>query len=117
MYGIEPFIKFLPQPGKNWIQRYMVHIYINIFYFVAFPMQYVTKVIAIFVLKEDKLRSEDLLPTLELFMIWCLNGKEMSSALTLWLIMHSFSSFWLIFTSLIASHHHPDIYHAGDMPR
>jgi len=117
VYGIEPFLSFLPDSRKNWIQRYMVHIYMQLLWFLAFPMEYAKKIVAIFVLQEQKLRPENLLPLLELFIIWTLVGNEMSRAFTLWITMHSFSGFWLIFTSLIASHHHPDIYHAGDTPR
>ena len=117
VYGIEPFLNFLPDSEKNWIQRYLVHIYVQLFWFIAFPIEYVKKVVAIFVLHEQKLRPENLLPLLELFIIWTMVGNEMYRAFTLWITMHAFSGFWLIFTSLIASHHHPDIYHAGDTPR
>ena len=117
VYGIEPFVSFLPTPDKNWIQRYMVHIYIQLFYLIGFPIEYAKKAFAILVLQEEKLRPENLIPLLELFTIWSLIGNENSRSFLLWLTMHAFSSFWLIFTSVIASHHHPDIYHAGDIPR
>merc|ERR1739848_60323 len=89
----------------------------QLLYFIAFPIEYAKKALAILVLQEEKLRPENLIPLFELFIIWGLVGNENSRAFVLWIIMHSFSSFWLIFTSLIASHHHPYIYHAGDTPR
>ena len=115
IYGIEPYLSFLPIQ-KNWFQKYLVHGYINLFYLIAFPSEYIKKIVMVFT-GEDKLRPENLLPLLELAAL--LYGSQMTfgRAFILWLTIHAFSGFWLIFTSLIASHHHPDIYHAGDTPR
>ena len=115
IYGIEPFVSFLPTK-KNWLQKYLSHGYINVFYLVAFPSEYIKKIIMVST-GEDTLRPENLLPLFEFVAL--LYGLQMAfgRALVLWLTIHAFSGFWLIFTSLIASHHHPDIYHAGDTPR
>ena len=115
IYGIEPFISFLPTT-KNWLQKYLSHGYINLFYLIAFPSEYIKKIVMVST-GEDKLRPENLLPLFEFVAL--LYGLQMAfgRALVLWLTIHAFSGFWLIFTSLIASHHHPDIYHAGDTPR
>ena len=32
IYGIEPLVAFLPSAGKNWVQRFLVHIYIQVLY-------------------------------------------------------------------------------------
>ena len=37
IYGIEPYLSFLPTK-KNWLQKYLVHGYINAFYLIAFHM-------------------------------------------------------------------------------
>ena len=115
IYGIEPYLSFLPTQ-KNLLQKYLVHGYINLFYLIAFPSEYIKKIVMVFT-GEDKLRPENLLPLFEFVAL--LYGLQMAfgRALVLWLTIHAFSGFWLIFTSLIASHHHPDIYHAGDTPR
>ena len=117
IYGIEPFLNFLPSPNKNWIQRYLVHLYINLVYFVAFHTELIKKVVFVFILKEDKLRPENSLPFLELGLLYLTMQGQFLKALAFWGVIHGMSGFWLIFTSLIASHHHPDIYHAGDTPR
>lgn len=84
----------------------------------AFPSEYLKKAIAVLVMREDKLRPENLLPLAQLcIMYWLGDQVAFSRAFILWLAMHALAGYWLIFTSLIASHHHPDIYHAGDTPR
>ncbi len=85
----------------------------------AFPSEYIKKAIVVFILREDKLRLENLIPMLELTLMYIVNSEEMAwgRGLLLWFLIHGFCGYWLIFTSLIASHHHPDIYHAGDESR
>lgn len=117
VYGIEPFLAFLPTREKNFAQKYLVHFYIQVFYFLAFPIEYLKKAVLTLVMREDSLRLENLLPLLELFLMSYLLNYDCYKALHLWSLMHAFCGFWLISTSLIASHHHPDIYHAGDIGR
>lgn len=116
IYGIEPYLQFLPFEEKNWIQKYAVHVYIQLLYLVAFLVEYAKKILLVFVLQEDKLRLENLLPLLELLTMQLISN-DWNYSIILWMTIHAFSGFWLIFTSLIASHHHPEIYHAGDIPR
>ena len=116
IYGIEPFVAFLPT-SKNWMQKYFSHFYIFIFYLVAFPSEAFKKLVMV-TSGEDKLRVENLLPLCEFaLLLYGSHEMDVARAFVLWLTMHAFSGLWLIFTSLIASHHHPDIYHAGDVPR
>ena len=83
----------------------------------AFPIEYFKKAITTLILQEEKIRFENLIPLFELWVIYFIGEMSFLRAATLWITMHSMSGYWLIFTSLIASHHHPDIYHAGDTPR
>jgi len=75
------------------------------------------KAVVTLILQEDKIRPENLLPLLELWVIHFIGQESFSRSFLIWSIIHAISGFWLISTSLIASHHHPDIYHAGDTPR
>ena len=90
----------------------------QILYFAAFPIEFMKKIVAILVLQEEKLRFPDVIPFIELWAMFIIGGDiTFSRCLILWTVVHAMSGYWLIFTSLIASHHHPDIYHAGDIPR
>ena len=76
------------------------------------------KIVVILILQEEKLRFPDVIPFIELWAMFIIGGGiTFSRCLILWTVVHAMSGYWLIFTSLIASHHHPDIYHAGDIPR
>ena len=97
--GIEPFFAFLPSTQKNWMQKYLSHFYIQVcykkelrfvicflvflfflnylqsffsfqlFYVIAFLSEYMKKALVTLILQEDKIRPENLLPLLELWVI------------------------------------------------
>ena len=111
--ALEPFINFLPNE-KNFIQRNFCHIYVYIVILVTFPIEFVKRTVLI-VSGEQELLLENLLPLVELaLLIWF---NEVSTSVSLWLLVHCTSGFWLIVTSVTTTHHHPELYHAGDVPR
>ena len=61
---------------------------------------------------QQKLRPENLLCFTQLGLLFFLS----ESPFTLWLIIHGTASYFFGFMGLIAAHHHPDLYHAGDGP-
>ena len=107
--------KITCSPQKDCLIIFLIF---QAFYFIAFPSEFLKKIFTVIIFREDKPRPEYFIPIIELFCMSALSGSnDFFFSLKLWLTIHSWSGFWLIFTSLIASHHHPDIYHAGDIPR
>merc|ERR1712142_395054 len=100
--------------GKNIVQRCLSHVYIYIAMFVSFPIEFIKRVFLI-VSGEQDLLVENLLPVLQFLLL--LTYNNFSTSVSVWLLLHCTSGFWLIVTSVTTTHHHPELYHAGDIPR
>ena len=63
---------------------------------------------------QQKLRPENLLPLAQMVLIYLCNGNDLAASLKLWLVVQSSSSCFFGIFGIVAAHHHPDLYHAGD---
>jgi len=111
--GIEPFINFLPME-KNFAQHTLIHIYLYPILFLAFFSEFVKRLFFIFT-GEQKVLVENLIPVCQFLFLYMFN--DFRFAFLLWFFVHSIAGFWLIITSVTTTHHHPELYHAGDIPR
>jgi len=111
--ALEPIINFLPDK-KNIVQRFFSHFYIYLAMFVSFPIEFMKRVFLVVSGQQDLL-LENLLPVLQLIILLLYN--DLATSVSLWLLFHCTSGFWLIVTSVTTTHHHPELYHAGDVPR
>eukprot|EP00090_Calanus_glacialis_P038314 TRINITY_DN66911_c0_g1_i1.p1 TRINITY_DN66911_c0_g1~~TRINITY_DN66911_c0_g1_i1.p1 ORF type:complete len:439 (-),score=74.31 TRINITY_DN66911_c0_g1_i1:18-1256(-) len=111
--ALEPFINFLPAK-KNFIQHTLSHFYVYFGIFISFPFEFIKRTVLV-VSGEQELLIENLLPILQLSLLLFFN--DVFTSIFLWLLFHSTSGFWLIVTSVTTTHHHPELYHAGDVPR
>lgn len=111
--GIEPYLSFLPV-DKNAIQKYVSSVYFHLFIGLIFPFEFLKRVY--FVCSKDQpLYPENLLPVAELAILM-LNISPMQAAFY-WVLIHGVAGHWLVVTSVTTTHHHPELYHAGDAPR
>ena len=114
----EPLVSYLPWKDKPFIHKYLSPFYsVGFLYFIVGFESFFKKLILIGFGKE-KVQIENLLPFLELFLIWVAQGSMTQgswSPLSLWLAMHGWSSYWLAGTSICdgGSLSSPDIYRAG----
>ena len=109
---LEPFFIFLPRE-KNFVQKYLVYVYIHVIYFLAIPIEFGKRIVGL-IRGTTKFRKEYTFPLIFLIIL-LLVGQNLST-LFIWTTMHFASSFWFSFVGLIAAHHHPDIWHDGDKP-
>ncbi len=58
----------------------------------------------------------DLLPVAHFLLLERLSGLGLWDTTLLWLLIHGASGYWVSFTALIATHHSPRLFHAGDDP-
>lgn len=109
----EPYVDFRVRP-KNLAQRFLAAGTLltssHLFFFIEAGKRVFTVLIG-----QQKLRPENLLPLAELLFIWLL-GCPLIPAVKLWLVIHGVSSWLFAVIGVVAAHHHPDMYHAGDGP-
>ena len=112
--GWEPFAIFIPATEKHILHKVLAPLYITIIYALVTVIEYIKKQVLILA-GIERLHPENLFPLVELMIIWMTNGNLYTS-MKCWLIIHMFSSLWLALLPQIATHRHPELYHAGDLP-
>lgn len=110
----EPYVVFVVGPAKSFAQRYLPVIGLVLGSQIFFFGEAIKRMVTVYN-GQQKLRPENLLPLAELVILWLL-GCPAILAVKLWLVLHATSSYLFGIVGLIAAHHHPDIYHAGDGP-
>jgi len=104
-------------PEKHWIHCWLSPAYSHAIFFLVGPIQYLIKLIKCLTGKEQFSLLEDSLPLWQLLGFFFFSSEPLSKSLFLWLFMHGTSSYYLVAASLIGTHHHTSVYHAGDHPR
>jgi hypothetical protein len=107
----EPFADFRVYP-KSFVQRYLIPLLLISLSFLFFFSEAVKRIVTI-AIGQQRLRPENMLPLVELLFLWLL-GCPFVVSVKLWLVIHAVSSFMFGMVGIIAAHHHPDMYHAGD---
>ncbi|KAL7303600.1 hypothetical protein TKK_0003755 [Trichogramma kaykai] len=115
VYAFEPFLEFLPRPDKSWPRRALSLLISPTVMTVAYFGQAVKRYYSILCeWRSPELR--DLVPfLLPAAMSWVASSP--SQGLELWLVLIAASSFIFHFVGLTAAHHHPEIFHDGDVCR
>ncbi|TRY68651.1 hypothetical protein TCAL_02479 [Tigriopus californicus] len=107
-----PFINWFVVPDKTWTQLHLFPMLYPLMYLLTFPVNLVQR--PFFVLKgETPFRLEYVLPYVPL-LVFLSFGLSLVSTILVWFTMHGIAGFWIVFTSLIGTHHHPSVFHDGD---
>lgn len=97
---------------KSWFRRHSPKVLFFITPAIFFFIEGLKRVFIV-LSGHQKLRWEYFLPFAQLVYL-CGLGCSFDEALKLWVVMHVVSSYLFGVLGLIAAHHHPDLYHAGD---
>ena len=109
--GFEPFFNFKVE-RKNVYERWLVRVLCHLVFPVFFFSDFIKRAVLV-ATGRQRLRAENLLPLVQLVALM-LAVSDATAGLQLWLAMQLVASYWFGFMGLIAAHHHPDMYHAGD---
>jgi fatty acid desaturase len=110
---VEPFVDYRVYETKSILHRSKVSFFYGaVILPLIFPSQLIKRFINVGT-GQQKLRPENFLPLIELFVMAILcNGFV--PAFKLWLTIHSACSLCFLFIGVTTAHHHPDMFHAGD---
>lgn len=112
--AFEPFgLSFLPVE-KNSFMKIIQHGYAHLACILIYPIEFVKRVYLI-LFEDHKLLPENLLAPLQLVFL-CLMTQDLVLSAKLWLIIHAVCGYMLVI-QFSWTHHHPELYHAGDKPR
>ncbi|CAB0032075.1 unnamed protein product [Trichogramma brassicae] len=115
VYAFEPFLEFLPRPDKSWPRRALSLLISPTVMTLAYFGQAVKRYYSIlWEWRSPEMR--DLVPFLLPVAMSCFASSP-SQGLQLWLVLIATSSFIFHFVGLTAAHHHPEIFHDGDVCR
>ena len=110
---VEPFVDYRVYESKSILHRSKVSFFIgSVILPLVFPTQLIKRFINIGT-GQQKLRPENLLPFIELF-VMAIVCNDFLTAFKLWLTIHSACSLSFLFIGVTTAHHHPDMFHAGD---
>ncbi|KAF7998118.1 hypothetical protein HCN44_009516 [Aphidius gifuensis] len=113
MYGYEPLFQYLPR--KKSIIRYLGIFYSPIFWFLSFYLVGIKRYISVFFVNK-KIEFGDLVPFI-IPIIMCFYSQNIQTAFKIWITIIGISSFVFMFIGFNAAHHHPKIFHDGDICR
>jgi len=65
----------------------------------------------------DKLSLLEAMPIIQLVVFFNISSLSRIQCIAIWFLVHAICSYYLVLTSLIGTHHHTSVYHAGDYPR
>jgi hypothetical protein len=66
---------------------------------------------------KPSLSKEDLIPFIPLFVMYEYSGSTFIDTFIMWCWIVLSASFFFSLNGLNAAHHHPEIFHDGDVPR
>ncbi len=105
-----PFVDWMSNEGKHWVHKYLSTFYVYLLFLAIAPIQFTTKAVS------GRMELVDCMPLVHLAAFWMYSPLSPGRGFLAWLAIHSLCGFWLVFTSLIATHHTPVAYHDGDTP-
>jgi len=111
--SVYPIVDWNVTENKNFIHKYLALAYYQVFFILIGPLTLTFKLVQL-VAGECKPRWEDALPYLHFLVVWTNCGQDNWTAFLLYVLSHCACGYWVAFTTLIATHHHPSLYHAGD---
>ncbi|XP_014480430.1 PREDICTED: cytochrome b5-related protein-like [Dinoponera quadriceps] len=115
MYVVVPILHWFPHEDKSFIVGIIRTIMSPIVWILLFLSQAIKRYYSVF-LEYGVFEFRDVIPFLLPFTL-SLFAPDILVALKLWLTMILTSSFLFGFVGLNAAHHHPDIFHDGDIYR
>ncbi|XP_012254797.2 cytochrome b5-related protein-like [Athalia rosae] len=111
----EPVFEYLPRADKGPISRYAPWLYTPIVYMTTYFVHGFKRFYSAF-FESNGPEFRDGIPFV-IPVLMCLAAASPLSALWIWLKIVTVGSFHFTFVGLNAAHHHPDIYHDGDVRR
>jgi len=112
--AFEPYgLSFLPGK-KNGFVKVIQHGYAHLACILIYPIEFVKRVYLI-LFDDHKLLPENLLAPLQLVFLYIMT-QDFALSTQLWLTIHSVCGYMLVI-QFSWTHHHPELYHAGDKPR
>ncbi|XP_058803278.1 cytochrome b5-related protein-like [Phymastichus coffea] len=115
IYVIEPFIEFLPKTGKRTIHRlFSLVVHVPLYFFTLFGNG-IKRYYSSYALWK-KFEVRDLVP-FSIPVLMCFFASSAFEAVKLWLCIIIVSSLVFSFIGFTAAHHHPEIFHDGDVYR
>lgn len=110
-----PIMDVFPHMDKLWWHRFISPLTYHLGMLIVAPIAFAVKM-ADLGSGQAKAKLQDFIPLLHFFLIWKFSDWSLMMSLMNWTMMHCLSTYWLIITPLLSTHHHPSSYHAGDTP-
>ena len=110
-----PILDWWPNPDKHWAHRFLSPFYYHFIFVIAAPADFIRRTLKILT-GQVPFELTNLFVPLEFAVYLALSSLPFSSSLGHFVAMHSASGWWILFTTLISTHHSPTVYHAGDHP-
>ncbi|CAG7732689.1 unnamed protein product [Allacma fusca] len=112
---LTPWIEFLANRKKSWIQRFGSRLYIHfVIAFSSFGSLFL-RLISV-VTREQNVRPENCLPFIQL-VLFAVSTQYVWTGVLFWILLHISCSYYVAGISLLSPHHHPICFHDGDEPR
>lgn len=115
VYALEPFFQWLPNKNKSFLKKCISVLITPVVYALALFGQIIKRYYLVFrVWKQYDIR--DIIP-FSLPLLMSIVAPNFSTAVKTWIIIIFFTSLFFHFIGFNAAHHHPDIFHDGDIAR
>jgi len=112
--GFEPWgLNFLPVK-KSFGTKVFQHALAHLAAITIYPIEFLKRVYLI-LFEEHKLLPENLLAPIQLVFLWMMT-QDLLLSTKLWVTIHAVCGYMLVI-QFSWTHHHPQLYHAGDKPR
>ncbi|XP_043487730.1 cytochrome b5-related protein isoform X1 [Polistes fuscatus] len=115
IYVFEPLLNWLPNKSKNALKICLGYIYTPIAYTLSFLLQGIKRYYSV-IWEYKTLEFRDTVPFF-LPIVMSFFAPNILIAIKTWIIIISISSILFNFIGLNAAHHHPNIFHDGDICR
>ncbi|XP_014614822.1 PREDICTED: cytochrome b5-related protein, partial [Polistes canadensis] len=115
IYVFEPILNWLPNKNKNTLKIFLGYIYTPIVYTLSFIFQGIKRYYSV-IWEYKTFEFRDAVPLL-LPIVMSFFAPNILISIKTWLIIIFISSIVFNFIGLNAAHHHPNIFHDGDICR
>ncbi|KAK9295041.1 hypothetical protein QLX08_010521 [Tetragonisca angustula] len=115
IYSFEPFLFWLPDPKKSWLLGVVSQLASPLIWALGFYEQAIKRYYSVF-FEYKKFEFRDFVPFL-LPISMSFFAPSILVAVKLWLLIILTGSFLFFMVGVNAAHHHPDIFHDGDIYR
>lgn len=113
----EPVLCWIPNPMKNFTQRFLSWFYSPFIYALIFLDQLVRRTFFSIARKHNQFERTDVVPLIVPLAMLLLGNTNLFTVLIAWIQIIMASSLMFSLIGLNAGHHHPDIVHEGDKVR